>query len=143
MRTTRQYMTSNNIFVDTSWFKALADPKDDFYSKAHKQLTSFSKNTHLVTTNYILDESFTLIRTKASLDRVLDFRDTLFQMGDILKVVRVLPQDDSKAWDWFPKNWSKLSFTDCTSFAVMTRLGLKDVATFDDHFSRAGFNMLS
>lgn len=143
MKTIRLSMMLNKVFVDTSWFKALSDPMDLFYPKSHEQLVAFPKSIKLITTNYVLDESFTLIRVKSNLDAALDFRNTLLGMSDILKVVRVLPQDDTKAWDWFPKNWSKLSFTDCTSFAVMQRLDLKDVATFDEHFSRAGFNMLS
>ena len=47
--------------------------------------------------------------------------------------------DDAGAWEWFEMDWSKLSFTDCVSFAVMKRLGLTDVATFDEHFTRAKF----
>ncbi|MFH2085256.1 MAG: PIN domain-containing protein [bacterium] len=136
-------MASNNIFIDTSWFKALADPQDNFHAKALTQLQNFSQSTNFITTNFILDETHTLIRVKTDLESALNFRTLLTKLGIILKVVRVLAQDEFKAWDWFPKQWKRLSFTDCTSFAVMQRLDLKDVATFDDHFSRAGFNMLS
>lgn len=141
---TKSYMTSNSVFVDTSWFKALLDQKDDFHARALKQSISIEKaKLQLVTTNYIVDESLTLLRQKSGLDLALKFRDSLVDMRDYLKFIRVTPQDETKAWDWFPKDRSKLSFTDCTSFAAMKRLGLKDVATFDDHFARAGFNMLS
>ncbi|MFA7234316.1 MAG: hypothetical protein WC076_09405 [Terrimicrobiaceae bacterium] len=34
------------------------------------------------------------------------------------------------------------SFTDCTSFAVMRRLGLVEAATSDSHFQAAGFRPL-
>ena len=136
-------MVSNNIFVDTSWFKAFADPNDDFHQKALQQLQNLPTSVNFITTNFILDETLTLIRVRVDLASALDFGTLLTKSGIILKVIRVIAKDEKFAWDWFPKNWSKLSFTDCTSFAVMQRLDLKDVATFDDHFSRAGFHMLS
>jgi hypothetical protein len=136
-------MALSNIFIDTSWFKAIADPNDDFHIKSIHQLENFPHTTNFITTNFVLDETLTLIRVRTDLASALDFRALLVRSGIILKVVRVLAKDESLAWDWFPKPWSKLSFTDCTSFAVMQRLDLKDVATFDDHFARAGFHMLS
>ena len=137
-------MTSSSILIDTSWFKAFIDTKDDFHNISIKQYaTMSSQKASLITTNFIVDESLTLLRVRRGLKLSLEFRDLLMEMVNHLRIVRVLSTDEFKAWDWFPKNWSKLSFTDCTSFAVMQRLGLKHVATFDDHFSRAGFNMLS
>lgn len=137
-------MISNQIFVDSSWFKALADPSDDFSESAAEQYETFKKNNALlVTTNYILDESFTLIRVKVDLQSALDFRQMLASFGPSLKLVRVTPRDEERAWEWFPKNWGKLSFTDCTSFAVMKRLNLEEAATFDNHFAKAGFKIFS
>jgi len=137
-------MTSTNIFVDTSWYKALVDVHDDFHIEAVNQSERLiSQESLFTTTNFIIDETLTLLRVRRNLEVALKFRDLLVDMNAITKISRVLPQDEAKAWDWFPKDWSKLSFTDCTSFAVMQRLDLKVVATFDDHFARAGFNVLS
>lgn len=137
-------MISNSVFIDTSWFKAFIDTKDDFYDLAIKQFkTLSSQNTNLITTNFVIDETLTLLRVRRGLEHSLKFRDLLVEMINHLKIVRVLSTDEKNAWDWFPKAWSKLSFTNCTSFAVMQRLELKDVATFDEHFAQAGFNMLS
>lgn len=137
-------MISNQIFVDTSWFKALSDPKDGFYTLAKDQFLRLKKeNRGLISTNFVLDETFTLMRVKVDLKSALDFKEALISMGDILKIVRVIERDEIDAWGWFPRNWSKLSFTDCTSFAVMKRLDLKEVAAFDEHFAKAGFKTLS
>jgi Predicted nucleic acid-binding protein, contains PIN domain len=137
-------MTSTNIFIDTSWYKALVDAHDDFHNRALSQYKTLrSEENIFITTNFIIDETLTLFRVRRDLEIALKFRDLLVDISVITKIIRVLPQDESMAWHWFPKPWSKLSFTDCTSFAVMQRLNLKDVATFDDHFARAGFNMLS
>ena len=99
------------------------------------------RNAHLITTNYIVDETLTLLRVRKNLEISLQFRDMLLEMSHALKLIRITSQDESKAWEWFPKPWSKLSFTDCTSFAVIRRLDLVTVATFDDHFARAGFKI--
>lgn len=135
-------MVSNKVFVDTSWFKAFINEKDEFYHTAFIQMEKFIQGNYLlVTTNFIVDESLTLIRIRCGLETAMKFKDLLYEMAGILKIVRVTPKDEEDSWKWFPKNWSKLSFTDCTSFAVMKRLDLKDVATFDNHFARAGFTI--
>lgn len=135
-------MTTPRIFIDTSFFKALIDEKDDFHGNAVQILDTLERdNTHLVTTNYILDESITLLKNRCGIDRVRDLRRSLAELKP-LKIYRVFSQDDAKAWDWFWNDWSNLSFTDCVSFAVMKRLELTHVATFDQHFKRAGFTIV-
>lgn len=134
--------STNNIFVDTSWYKALLDPRDDFNSDAKEQMAQLlSEKYFFITTNFIVDEMLTLLRLRAGLPLALKFADTLVDMSKIMKLTRVSEIDEKEAWKWFLKDWSKLSFTDCTSFAVMKRLELKDVATFDQHFARAGFTI--
>jgi len=45
-------------------------------------------------------------------------------------------------WRFFQKYADqKVSFTDCISFAMMKRLQIKQVFTFDYHFSLAGFDV--
>ena len=139
----KQYMDSRKIFVDTSWFKAFSDPRDDFYKSACEQYKIIKENNiKLITTNYILDESYTLIRKRVGYQSVMDFREMIASLVGTLKLIRIIPQDEFEAWRWFEKNWSDLSFTDCTSFVIMKRLELTNVATFDNHFVRAGFNPL-
>ncbi len=130
------------IFLDTSFFKALLDSKDDFHNKAKIQWGLFrQQDVDLVTTNYIVDESFTLIRIRCGLSVAQKLRGILYEGAEYIKMIRVTVDDDAGAWAWFEKDWSKLSFTDCVSFAVMKRLGLTDAATFDKHFKRAGFTV--
>ena len=130
------------VFVDTSFFKAFIDEKDEFHKPAVSILEHLEKEEEfLVTTNYILDETMTLIRVKCGLQRVKDLREALVCLRK-LKIVRVLVVDEKNAWNWFWNEWSKLSFTDCVSFAVMKRLGIDGVATFDDHFVKAGFKRI-
>jgi len=133
-------MKTNRIFVDTSFFKGMSDQDDDFHEESIKILEKLSdQNFEFITTNYILDETYTLIRKRCGYQDSIDFHDGLRGGFLNLAILRVEIDDEILAWKLFQEKWSKLSFTDCTSFAVMKRIELKDVATFDNHFSRAGF----
>ncbi|MGB9706740.1 MAG: type II toxin-antitoxin system VapC family toxin [Microgenomates group bacterium] len=132
-------MENNLVFIDTSGFKAVVDKNDEFHWKAAKIWRKLKEEKAiLVTSNYILDETFTLLRARCGIKAVLKFRKILAKSSRVLKVVRVTLADEAGAWKWFVKNWSGLSFTDCVSLALMKRLGIKKVVSFDRHFSRAG-----
>ena len=134
---------SDYVFVDSSMWKALIDPRDEFNQKAEEVWQSLERaNAHLLTSNFILDESFTLIRKRRGIESVKLLRDHLASDWRNTKIVRVTISDEAKAWEWFLLEWSDLSFTDCASFAVMKRLKIKRVATFDQHFSKAGFEIV-
>jgi hypothetical protein len=131
------------VFIDTSGFKALVDPQDDFHQSAAQVWEQLAKQeADLVTSNYILDETFTLLRARCGLKTCLKFRQMLQQSSNVLSIYRINIEDERQAWHWFTKDWSKLSYTDCVSFALMERLGITQAVSFDQHFKRAGFNNL-
>lgn len=131
------------IFLDTSFLKALVDGKDDFHSLAESIWSDLKKqDVKLVCTNFIFDELFTLLRKRCGLQKALDARSFIADDTTQLLFIRITIQDEANAWIWFPNDWSDLSFTDCTSFAVMKRLDITHVATFDQHFQRAGFTIV-
>lgn len=133
----------DEVFLDSSWFKAVIDEKDDFHTQANLILDRLEKEESiLVTSNYVLDETFTLVRVKCGLEKCRKLNEYLRDLGEQLRIERVQTKDERLAWEWFWEPWSKLSYTDCTSFAVMERLGIKQVATFDEHFIKAGFSFL-
>ena len=135
-------MDKPQVFVDTSFFKTLVDPKDDFHGDALKVINSLqNEKVALVTSNYILDESFTLIKIRCGRELVNQFRKDLAESSLVLKLIRVTVKDEAKAWEWFLLDWSDLSFTDCVSFALMKRLDITRVAAFDQDFERAGFKI--
>lgn len=145
--TTQSFMVSMTesqpIFIDTAFFKAFLDPKDDFHKDAiiiWKRLRK--QHTKFITTNFVLDESFTLIRIRCKLPAAIKLRYLLHRYSLAISVVRVDVSDEARVWDWFENDWRHLSYTDCTSFAVMKRLELTEVATFDQHFAKAGFTVL-
>ena len=141
---TKQFTNNEQIFVDTSGFKAVIDPNDEFHLKAVKIWEKLKKQkVILVTSNYVLDETFTLLRARCGIKAALRFKESLAKSSRVIKIVRITLADEADAWYWFIKSWSKLSFTDCVSFALMKRLGIKKVVAFDRHFVRAGIDVIT
>ena len=61
----------------------------------------------------------------------------------VVDLIRTTPQDEATAWEIFAARADKrYSFTDCTSFAMMRRLGIRRAAALDDDFRREGFEVV-
>lgn len=139
-----QAWNMTNIFIDTSAFKAVFDQSDDFHDSAWKYWEKVQKEQiTFICTNYILDEIFTLFRSQLGKESALVLRDKLALSPKSFKIVLVGKNDEKIAWDYFERLPGRgVSFTDCTSFAVMKRLNLTDAFTFDNDFKAAGFKTL-
>jgi len=130
------------IFVDTAAWCALYDRNDTY----HPEATSFLKELvgrelRLVTSDYVIDETLTLLRFRAGHREVVRFGGWILQ-SDLVIVVEVAAEVRHRAWDIFVKYVDKdLSFTDCTSVAIMQERGMTNAFTFDDHFRQLGFVM--
>ncbi len=125
------------IFVDTSGWYALTDVRDPHPEPAKDW---FEQNTlPLVTTDYVLDETLTFIRMNLGHRMAVQFGERLLESA-LAQIVAVTYHDRQAAWQIFKKfKDQKFSFTDCTSFAVMKRLVLRQALTVDKHFRVMGF----
>ena len=121
-----------HLFVDTGAWYALVDRKDPDHGSARR---FFERNkVPLVTTNFIFDETVTLLRKRLGWTVAHDFGRRLKDSG-FVGLYSVTDGDEDLAWDIFRKYKDHdFSYTDCTSFAVMERLGIKTAFTFDGHF---------
>ena len=128
------------VFVDTSAFIALLDPRDDSHAQAVRIEQSLANQAaHLVTTNFVLDETYTGLRGKIQHSAILRFRDSARQSRQ-LNVMRITETLEDQAWEIFTRYHDKdFSFTDCTSFAVMQQLGITTAFAFEEHFEQFGF----
>lgn len=137
-------MNDNTVFIDTSAFLALYIENDDFHRQAIEALAQLRViSSSLITSNFILDESYTFIRARQGKKAALDFGQVLVNNSDIIKTVRITVNDENQAFDYFQTlDGRGISFTDCTSFALMKRLGIKNAFTFDRDFERAGFKII-
>ncbi|MBM3134442.1 MAG: PIN domain-containing protein [Chloroflexi bacterium] len=127
-------------FVDTSFWIALFDRSDP----AHDQATTFwqglaTKPLRLITSDYVLDEAYTFLRRHVGLQAAVDLHDAI-QASRLIEVAEVRAPIRAAAWDTLVKYDDKvLSFTDCTSFALMWQMGLTEVLTLDADFAQVGF----
>ena len=93
----------------------------------------------LVTTDYIVDETLTLLRVRGGL-RVAETWWREVDSSPYLRWEFISPERAEKARAIFFRYADKeFSFTDCTSFVVMHELRLSDALTTDHHFEQAGF----
>jgi len=132
-----------NIFIDTSAFIALYLKDDEFHESATSFLEKTDKKNIFLTSNYILDEVYTFLRANKGKETAVSFAEFLAQNSQIVILKRINLEDEKKAFELFRKlDLPRLSFTDCTSFALMKRLGTKEAFSFDKHFAKAGFEMI-
>ncbi len=95
-----------------------------------------------VTTDYVLDETLTLLQSKKGLPIALTFIEKIRKSKSI-RVFWVSESIFEKALGIFRKaSDSPWSFTDCTSFALMKDLSITEAFTFDNHFKQVGFQKL-
>jgi len=130
------------LFVDTSAWLALHDKNDQFHKQAvEKNFTIKKGRIELITSEYVLDESITLIRFRVSHEASVIFGESLFH-SSIITIAYINTIERQKAWDFFKKYKDKeFSFTDCTSFIIMKTLNIKRAFTFDNHFNQIGFEL--
>ena len=121
------------MFVDSSARFAAYVPTDPQYRIVQKALASSDR---LVTTDYVLDETLTLLKARGHADRARRFGTRIFD-GRAARLEYITVQDVQQAWIVFAtyrdKEWS---FTDCTSLVVMQRLGISQAIALDQHFRK-------
>lgn len=134
------------LFVDTSAFKAFYDEEDEFHVKAREFMDDIASKKIIVrafiTSDYVLDETITLIRFATSHSKAFEFAQAVTS-SKATRLVYVGQENFLKALDLFSQASDKpWSFTDCVSFAIMQNLNLTTAFTFDPHFKQAGFQIL-
>jgi len=120
-----------SLFVDTSAFYAAADSGDRVHDRARAALT---EDERLLTSDHVLLETWILLDARLGREAARTFWSAI--RDGVAEVVAVGAADLERAWQIagdFPDQ--AFSLVDMTSFAVMERLGVARVATFDRHFA--------
>ena len=131
------------LFVDTWGWLTLHDRREDQHSSVVKHYQTIrASGGRIYTTDYVLDETFTLFfkrllpeQARAAMEILLDsFRQDGFYLAQITaerfsetRILRLKYLDKPK-----------ISFTDLTSMVVMRELDIAAVLTGDAHFLQVG-----
>ena len=128
------------IFVDTGAFVAHHVRGDQYHHQATRIWNQLRQNkAHCITSNFVLNETATLIGRRTSYKFASQVVRTLYASPH-LEILRVTQEIELKALDLFGKYGDqKVSFTDCTSFSLMQTHRLTQVFCFDRHFDAPGF----
>ncbi|KKM11373.1 hypothetical protein SY88_09065 [Clostridiales bacterium PH28_bin88] len=128
------------LFVDTSGWCALYDCGDFRHPEAVELWHALAKTTGLLyTTDYVVDETITLLRVRVGHSPAVEF-GKIVQSSKVIRIIPISAERWQRAWDLFVRYKDKeFSFTDCTSFAVMSELKLLEALAFDHHFTQMGF----
>ena len=131
------------LFIDTWGWLTLRDKRE----VRHRETQAFyhglrdQKDT-IYTTDYVLDETFTLLFKRLSFPQAresLEALDDAIQDG-YLRLERITPErfEQAKRLRLKFQDKPRISFTDFTSMAVMNELGIADILTADTHFVQVG-----
>jgi uncharacterized protein len=125
------------VFVDTGIFVALNNSIDNHHSRSRELFKQALKGDfgRIFTSDYVIDEAITaaVVRTKR-LDLAVDIGTYIIESPRISKLW--VGQDSFKdAWKKFRLFKDRgLSFTDCTSIALIKMRGIKQIMSFDCDF---------
>lgn len=131
------------VFFDSWGWVAIANKNDNY----HERVYSFYKDLLLsggipVTTDYILAETITFLRSKIDFKFANTFIETILSaaMNDRIILERIDEKRWTKAWEMSKKFHDKpyTSFFDFFSFVVMKEIGVSDVLSADKHFEDIG-----
>ncbi|HEV2394292.1 MAG TPA: type II toxin-antitoxin system VapC family toxin [Verrucomicrobiae bacterium] len=136
-------MAAPEVLIDTAGFLALWDASDEHHHRAVQLQSALArKKGRFLTTDYIVDETATLLLKRHSHAAAADFLKTVLgsralrvewiDADRFVTAAELFSRHDDKEW----------SFTDCVSFALMRELKIRDSFTTDHHFTQAGFNPL-
>ena len=125
------------VFIDTGIFVALHNADDEFHSKSKDLMMQALKSDfgRVFTSDYVIDEAITtaLVRTKK--------RDIATDLGNFIitspRITKLWVGEDAfqLAWKTFKALKDKsLSFTDCSSLALIETRKIKQIMSFDSGF---------
>jgi uncharacterized protein len=129
------------FFIDTGAFLAKEIAADQHHGQAVEFWNRILKEEPVIySSEHVLDETATLLARRTSYAWSAEWgRDVLgagihvlaTEEGDLLEAFSLMKKFADQA----------VSFTDCISFVLMKKEGLRDVFAFDRHFVSAGYRV--
>ena len=131
-------MAAADVFMDSAGFLALWDASDEHHAAAARLQNELTrKRRRYVTSEYIVDETATILLIRHSHAAASDFLETV-ERSEALRLEWIGPARFYAAASLFRRHTDKeWSFTDCVSFTLMRELRIGDAFTTDHHFTQA------
>jgi len=128
------------LFVDTAGWMAVINAGDPAHERAAAARDRWlEEGGLLVTTDYVADETLTLLRVRHGLSTAEAWWRQVDGSTHVRWEAINLARADKARGIFFRYADKAFSFTDCTSFVVMRELKLRDALTTDRYFAQAGF----
>lgn len=120
------------IFVDSSYFIAIVDKKDQWHKKALK-LSDYFKNKSVVVSSFIISEVITEIGKRSGGKAAYNLYN---YFEDSCDIVHIDKDRLAESMEVFLKYDGTLSLADTSSIVVMDTLVIKEIVSFDSDFDK-------
>jgi predicted nucleic acid-binding protein len=125
------------IFVDTSFFVALLDPRDNNHTRATAGMEEFEGRKlfdQLLTTNNVVLETITVARYEVGHHLAVKAGEILYA-EKLARLHRTTAEEEAAGFEYLKRYADKeYSAVDCLSFVVMEKLGIREALAFDADF---------
>ena len=133
----------NSIFIDTWGWLTFFDKKEQFHKEVKLCVKNFTDaNHHLVTSDYVLDETNTILFRRLKFNLALKAQNEIDKLTkqSYIELIWINNTIFESAINLRKKYKDKpgISFTDLTSFAIMKLLNINNALTYDKHFEIVG-----
>jgi len=134
------------LFIDTWGWLALADSSEEVHTDVAEYFReSTASGRTIYTTDFILDETITLLYLRLDAESARVMMDRLLGWHDVgvIKIILVNEALFQRTVSLRRRYQDKpdISFTDLTSMVVMQELSITDVLTGDAHFEHVGLGL--
>jgi predicted nucleic acid-binding protein len=126
------------VFVDTSAVLAFLNPKDEHHGRAVRAFETLKRRqAPLLSTSFVLVETYALLGRRLGLDAVRGFRGDLAPLIEVVWVDEVLHEAGLDLL--LERRNRKLSLVDTVSFITMRARAIDEAFAYDPRFQEEGF----
>jgi uncharacterized protein len=130
------------VFTDTSGLLALLNPEDENHARAKGAFTDLrARRASLVSTSFVLVETYALLGRRFGLDAVRNFRSDFAPLIEVVWVDE--PLHEAGLDLLLGRRTRRLSLVDAVSFVTMRQRNISEAFAFDPHFEQEGFVLLN
>jgi len=140
----KKQLKNNTIFIDSDAFIAIAKEDDINHDKAiHILNRLLGQTVSFVTSNYVFSESVTVISQRVGHKEAVVFANNLKSTKSPFLIERINEETEDLALSIFTKQVSKnISFVDCTNMALLNRLSIDYIFSFDKVYKKNGYKLV-